>query len=132
MPGCSFTEEVASRFLGYGWHVVRLFDVDDLAAVHFALDQAAAETERPSIVIMHSHIGIGTPLHDDHRSHGSPVGPQYAAIARGLLHWPHQPFEIPSRCMPPGAPRSPSAPKPTRPGGSCGNATDTPTPSGPP
>jgi transketolase len=91
----SFTEEVASRFLAYGWHVVRLFDIDDLSAVDLALDQAAAETERPSIVVMHSHIGIGTPLHDDHRAHGAPVGAEYADIARRLLHWPHQPFEVP-------------------------------------
>ena len=91
----TFTEEVASRYLAYGWHVVRLFDVDDLAAVDLALDQAAAETERPSVVVMHSHIGIGTPIHDDHRAHGSPVGSEYADIARGLLEWPHGPFEVP-------------------------------------
>lgn len=93
----AFTEEVGARFLAYGWHVVRLFDIDDLDAVDSALDQAAAETERPTIIVMHSHIGIGTPIHDDHRSHGSPVGPRYADIARQLLHWPHPPFEIPDR-----------------------------------
>jgi transketolase len=91
----TFTEEVAARFLGYGWHVVRLFDIDDLAAVDLALDEASAETERPSIVVVHSHIGIGTPIHDDHRAHGSPVGPEYALVARELLRWPHPPFEIP-------------------------------------
>jgi transketolase len=91
----TFTEEVAARFLGYGWHVVRLFDIDDLAAVDVALGEAKAETERPSVVVVHSHIGIGTPIHDDHKAHGSPVGPQYAAVARELLRWPHPPFEIP-------------------------------------
>lgn len=91
----SFTEEVGARFLSYGWHVVRLFDVDNLQAVDLALEQAAGETERPTIIVMHSHIGIGTPIHDDHRAHGSPVGPEYAQIARQLLHWDHPPFEIP-------------------------------------
>jgi transketolase len=91
----TFTEDVATRYLGYGWHVVRLEEVDDLAAIDLAMMEATAETERPTIVIMHSHIGIGTPIHDDHRAHGSPVGPAYAAIARELLHWPHPPFEIP-------------------------------------
>jgi len=91
----TFTEDVATRYLGYGWHVVRLEEVDDLAAIDLAMMEAAAETERPTIVIMHSHIGIGTPIHDDHRAHGSPVGPEYAAIARELLHWAHPPFEIP-------------------------------------
>jgi len=91
----AFTEDVATRYLGYGWHVVRLEEVDDLAAVDLAMKEAEAETERPTIVIMHSHIGIGTPIHDDHRAHGAPVGPAYAAIARELLHWPHPPFEIP-------------------------------------
>ena len=91
----TFTEDVATRYLAYGWHVVRLDDIDDLAAIDLAIAEADAETERPTIVITHSHIGIGTPLHDDHRAHGSPVGPAYAEIARHLLHWPHPPFEIP-------------------------------------
>jgi transketolase len=93
----AFTEDVATRYLGYGWHVVRLYDVDDFAAIDLALAEADAETERPTIVVMHSHIGIGTPLHDDHRAHGSPVGAAYATIARKLLHWPHPPFEIPQQ-----------------------------------
>ena len=91
----AFTEDVATRYLAYGWHVVRLEEVDDLAAIDLAIADADAETERPTIVIMHSHIGIGTPIHDDHRAHGAPVGPAYAKIARELLHWPHPPFEIP-------------------------------------
>src|SRR5215469_1681881 len=91
----TFTEDVATRYLGYGWHVVRLEEVDDLAEIDLAMMEATAETERPTIVIMHSHIGIGTPLHDDHRAHGKPIGPQYASIARDLLHWPHPPFVIP-------------------------------------
>lgn len=91
----TFTEDVATRYLAYGWHVVRLFDVDDFSAIDVALTQAAEETERPTIVLMHSHIGIGTPIHDDHRSHGAAVGPEYAGIARGLLEWPYEPFQIP-------------------------------------
>jgi transketolase len=91
----TFTEDVATRYLAYGWHVVRLFDVDDFSAIDAALTEAAEETERPSIVLMHSHLGIGTPIHDDHRAHGSPVGPEYAGVARGLLEWPYEPFEIP-------------------------------------
>jgi transketolase len=59
--------------------------------VDLTLDQAEAKTERLTIVLMHSHIGIGTTLHDDHRAHGSPVGPEYAGIARGLLGWPYEP-----------------------------------------
>ncbi|MEO6859031.1 MAG: transketolase [Solirubrobacteraceae bacterium] len=91
----TFTEDVATRFLAYGWHVVRLFEVDDFQAIDVALAGAAQETERPTIVLMHSHIGIGTPIHDDHRSHGAAVGPEYAGIARGLLEWPYEPFQIP-------------------------------------
>jgi transketolase len=63
--------------------------------VDVAIGEAKAETERPSVVVVHSHIGIGTPIHDDHRAHGSPVGPEYALIARELLRWAHPPFEIP-------------------------------------
>ncbi|MGQ0575791.1 MAG: transketolase [Pseudonocardia sp.] len=91
----SGSEEVAARFLGYGWHVVRLDDVDDHTAVDRAVADATSRAEQPSIVIAHSHIGIGTPLHDDHRAHGSPIGPGYADVARELLHWPHGPFDVP-------------------------------------
>ncbi len=93
----TFTEEVATRYLAYGWHVVWLFDVDDFSAIDAALAQAAEETDRPTIILMHSHIGIGTPIHDDHRSHGAAVGPEYAGIARGLLEWPYEPFQIPDQ-----------------------------------
>lgn len=91
----SSSEEVASRFLGYGWHVTRLDDVDDHAAIDRAFTDAVARTDQPSIVIAHSHIGIGTPLHDNHKAHGNPIGPEYAAVARELLRWPHAPFVIP-------------------------------------
>ena len=91
----AFSEDVATRYLAYGWHVVRLFDVDEFTAIDAALAEASAETERPTIILMHSHIGIGTPIHDDHRAHGSPVGPAYAGQARALLDWPYEPFEVP-------------------------------------
>jgi len=93
----SASEETAARFLGYGWHVVRLDDVDDHAAIDRAFADATARTDQPSLIIGHSHIGIGTPLHDNHKAHGSPIGPQYTAIARELLEWPYPPFDVPSQ-----------------------------------
>ncbi|MDN5930300.1 MAG: transketolase, partial [Pseudonocardia sp.] len=91
----SGSEEVAARFLGYGWHVVRLDDVDDRAGIDRAVADAVSRDGQPSIIITHSHIGIGTPLHDSHKAHGNPVGPEYAAVARHLLHWPHPEFVVP-------------------------------------
>lgn len=95
----AFSEEVATRYLAYGWHVVRLLEVDDFAEIDRALAEAETETERPTIVIMHTHIGIGTPIHDSNRAHGAPVGPEYAGVARGLLEWPYEPFEIPDAVL---------------------------------
>jgi len=95
----AFSEEVATRYLAYGWHVVRLLEVDDFAEIDRALAEAEAETERPTIIIMHTHIGIGTPIHDSNRAHGAPVGPEYAGVARGLLEWPYEPFEIPDSVL---------------------------------
>ncbi len=92
----TFTEEVATRFLAYGWRVEHIYDVDNFAEVDAALRLAQQPSERPTLLIAHSHIGIGTPLHDDHRVHGAPIGKEYAGLARDYLRWPYPPFEIPA------------------------------------
>jgi len=56
----TFTEDVAGRFLAYGWNVVRVGDANDLDRIENALRTAAATTGRPSLVIVDSHIGYGS------------------------------------------------------------------------
>ncbi|MGH3795917.1 MAG: transketolase [Pseudonocardiaceae bacterium] len=91
----STSEDITTRFLAQGWHVIRLGDVDNFAAIDAAVAAAQQRAHQPSIIVMHSHIGIGTPLHDSHKAHGSPIGEHYAQIARQLLRWPHAEFVVP-------------------------------------
>ncbi len=90
-----FTENVAERFDAYGWHVAQIADVNDLDAIDKAIASATAETERPSLIIDHSHIGYGSPVQDTAKAHGSPLGEANVAKTRETLNWPYPPFEIP-------------------------------------
>ena len=71
----AFSEDVGRRFEGYHWHVQHVADVNDLEALDQAIRAAQAETERPSLIIVRSHIGFGSPNKQDTASaHGSPLG----------------------------------------------------------
>ncbi|MFC0549325.1 hypothetical protein ACFFHJ_00370 [Planotetraspora thailandica] len=72
----TFTEDVAERFLAYGWNVTTIADANDLDAVERALHSFLAEHERPTLVVVHSHIGYGSPVEDTAKAHGEPLGPQ--------------------------------------------------------
>ena len=93
----SFTEDRAKRFDALGWHVQEVADVNDLAALRAAVTNAQAETERPSIVIVRSHIGFGAPdAVDTAGAHGSPLGVEEVAAAKRALGWdPDKQFFIP-------------------------------------
>ena len=89
-----FSEDVAKRFEAYGWHVTRSCDVNDLASIDAAVVGCLADP-RPSLVLVHSHIGFGSPVQDTAKAHGSPLGLAGTAATRERLGWPHGPFEIP-------------------------------------
>jgi len=91
----SFDEDVATRFLGYGFRVLHLRDVDDHEQVDRVLASAMATRGQPTLVVMQSHIGIGSPFHDSNRAHGAALGPDAVARTREALHWAHPPFEVP-------------------------------------
>ena len=85
----AFSEDVAQRFAGYGWHVQRVADVNDLAALDAALAAAEAETRRPSLIIVRSHIGYGSPhKQDSAAAHGAPLGAEEVALTKAALGWP--------------------------------------------
>ncbi len=89
-----FKENVADRFDAYGWHVTTVHSVNDLDALDVAVDEAVRD-ERPSLVIVHSNIGYGSPVQDTAKAHGAPLGEANVAATRQKLGWPYPPFTIP-------------------------------------
>ena len=92
----AFSEDVAARFTAYGWHVQRA-PFDDHEGLATAIERAVAETARPSLILVRSHIGFGAPTKQDTReAHGEPLGPEEAAAAKRALGWPESPtFLVP-------------------------------------
>jgi transketolase len=71
----SFSEDVATRFLGYGWNIVRVADANDIDMLERALKSFKATTDRPTLIIVDSHIAWGVPGKEGHHSaHGEPLG----------------------------------------------------------
>jgi transketolase len=86
--GITFTEDVAARFLSYGWNVTTVADANDLASVASALHAFRAEHERPTLILVHSHIGYGSPVEDSPRAHGEPLGPEAVRATKRFLGMP--------------------------------------------
>ncbi|OYV68466.1 MAG: transketolase, partial [Gemmatimonadetes bacterium 21-71-4] len=85
----AFSEDVAQRFAGYGWHVQRVADVNDLAALDAAFAAAKAETARPSLIVVRTHIAWGSPhKQDTAEAHGSPLGAEEIALTKAAYGWP--------------------------------------------
>ncbi|HMI46378.1 MAG TPA: transketolase, partial [Gemmatimonadaceae bacterium] len=92
----TFSDDTATRFTAYGWHVQHVADVNDLSALNRAIDAAKAETSRPSLIVVRSHIGYGSPnKHDTAEAHGSALGPEEVALTKKALGYPSQePFYV--------------------------------------
>jgi transketolase len=84
----TFTEDVAARFIAYGWNVTTVADANDLAQVERAFHSFKAEHERPTLVVVHSHIGYGTIVEDTPKAHGEPLGPEGVRAAKRFMGWP--------------------------------------------
>lgn len=92
----SFSEDVATRFESYGWHVAEVADGNDVDAVDEAIAEARAEHARPSLLVVRTHIGYGSPnKQDSASSHGSPLGDEEIAATRAALGWNEAPFSVP-------------------------------------
>jgi transketolase len=70
----TFTEDVAARFIAYGWNITTVADANDIDSVERALHAFKAEIARPTLVVVHSHIGYGSPVEDSPKAHGEPFG----------------------------------------------------------
>jgi transketolase len=85
----AFTEDVAARFLAYGWNVLRVGDANDLERIEHALDVFRKETGRPTFIVLDSHIGYGSPhKQDTAAAHGEPLGDEEVRLTKRAYGWP--------------------------------------------
>jgi transketolase len=85
----TFTEDVAARFLGYGWNVLRVSDANDLDRIENALAIFRRTTGRPTFIILDSHIGYGSPhKQDTAAAHGEPLGDEEVRLTKRAYGWP--------------------------------------------
>jgi transketolase len=97
----TFTEDCAKRFEAYGWHTQTVENGNDLAAIDRALRAAQAERERPSLILVRTHIGYGSPnKQDTFEAHGSPLGDKEVKLTKQAMGWPLDPtFYIPDQAL---------------------------------
>ncbi|MBL0163727.1 MAG: transketolase [Xanthomonadales bacterium] len=96
----TFSEDRAQRFQAYGWHTISVADGNDVAAIDAALNAARAETTRPSLILIRTHIGFGSPEQDSFKAHGSPLGVEDVKKTKQNLGWPAEPpFLIPAPAL---------------------------------
>ncbi len=91
----AFTEDVGKRFEAYGWHISRVENAEDIDAIAAAITAAQKETNRPSLILVRTHIGFGSPKQDLAAAHGEPLGADALAKTReryGVADW--QPFTV--------------------------------------
>jgi transketolase len=96
----TFTEDRGARFAAYGWHIVHVDDGNDLDAIHAALQAAHDETSRPSLVLVRTHLGYGSPEQDTFEAHGSPLGVGNVGKTKQNYGWPLEPdFLVPDDAL---------------------------------
>ncbi len=85
----SFTEDVPARFLAYGWNVLRLSDANDVDQIERALHIFRRTDGRPTLIVLDSHIGYGSPhKHDSSAAHGEPLGEEEVRLVKQSYGWP--------------------------------------------
>ena len=85
----TFTEDIAARFLGYGWNVLRVGDANDLERIEHAFDVFRQTKGRPTFIILDSHIGYGSPNRQDTpEAHGEPLGEEEVKLTKRSYGWP--------------------------------------------
>src|SRR3972149_633199 len=97
---CAFTEDVGSRFTAYGWQVISVADGNDIKMIEGAIKTAMAEKDKPSLIIIKTHIGYGSPKQDTGAAHGEPLGMEAVKETKKKLNWPLEPpFYIPEQSL---------------------------------
>ncbi len=97
----TFSDDTAKRFESYGWHVQRVADGNDIAAIDAALVAARRVTDKPSLIILRTHIGFGSPnKQDTPGAHGAPLGEEEVKLTKQNLGWPSlEPFHVPEEAL---------------------------------
>jgi transketolase len=96
----TFSEDRAKRFEAYGWQTIKIADGNDVAAIGKALDDARAETAKPTLILVRTHLGYGSPKQDSFKAHGSPLGEEDVKATKQKLGWPLQPdFLVPDDAL---------------------------------
>jgi transketolase len=85
----TFTEDIAARFLGYGWNVLRVGDANDIDYIEHAMEIFRQTMGRPTFIILDSHIGYGSPhKQDTAAAHGEPLGDEEVRLCKRFYGWP--------------------------------------------
>ena len=85
----AFSEDVAMRFLAYGWNVLRVSDANDIESIEHALNKASNNTGSPTLIVLDSHIGYGSPhKQDTAEAHGEPLGDEEIRLTKRAYGWP--------------------------------------------
>ena len=97
----AFSDDTAKRFEAYGWHVQRVADGNDLEAIDAAISAAKRATDRPSLIIVRTHIAWGSPnKQDTAEAHGAPLGADEVRATKQNLGWPSlEPFYVPEEAL---------------------------------
>jgi transketolase len=97
----TFSDDTARRFEAYGWHVQRIADGNDLQAIDAAITAAKRVTDRPSLIIVRTHIAWGSPnKQDTAEAHGAPLGADEIKLTKQNLGWPWlEPFYVPDEAL---------------------------------
>ena len=90
-----FTDDPAARFRAYHWHVIDQFDGHDAVAIEQAIVQAREETNKPTLIICKTTIGLGSAVAGNAKAHGAPLGAVDIAQLRTYFDWPYPPFVVP-------------------------------------
>ncbi|VXC97455.1 transketolase [Sphingomonas sp. 8AM] len=91
----AFDEDVGARFHAYGWNVIHVDDANDIKALTEALEAFREETEAPTLIVVKSVIGWGSPRAGSEKAHGEPLGAENIAKTKEAYGWPAEDFYVP-------------------------------------
>merc|ERR1719221_224305 len=92
----AFSEDVTTRFIAYGWNVIRVGDANDLEMLTRAFVGFRKERNRPTLIVVDSHIAWGSPTKQGtHSAHGAPLGPTEISMTKQIYGWPDESFLVP-------------------------------------
>jgi transketolase len=91
----AFDEDVGERFQGYGWNVIHVDDANDCEALAQAFEAFRTTDDRPTLIIVHSVIGWGSPKEGTAKAHGEPLGEDNVRITKQAYGWPDKQFYVP-------------------------------------